>query len=251
MNELEWNWIYWVSGGKDSTAMILVALDEGLKMDHVLFFDNGVLRDEAYQVIEKLAPMIPCGITKIKPEKSYEYMLTEKPVKKKLGEIVKGYGWPRRGLGWCCTWEQRILRRYERTMLPLIECQGVVLDDSAPKPDKESCKWRRVKYPLFERGFNSKGALSYCKARGFKWSGYYDRGNAHLSCWLCPYNHISEMRNLWKNENEKWEKLRTLDLKTHGNYLKRKTVWDLQDKFEREETGDLKNEEDKFTVEKI
>lgn len=228
--------------------MILIAIKEGWKIDHILFFDNGILRDECYQAMEQLWPLTPTGITVVKPKHSYEYMLTEKPVKKERGDTFSGYGWPQRGLGWCCRWEQSTLRQFEKTIRPVIELQGVVTDDSAPDPERDSCKWRIIKYPMKDRNLSSKDSLSICKEKGFTFSGYYDRGNTHLSCWLCPYHHITEFRKLWQEDKPRWEELKRLDEMQHAVYRKSQSVsyWEL--KFEKEAVGDNESENFQFTL---
>ena len=249
-----WKHVYWYSGGKDSTSMILLALKEKWKVDKILFFDNGILHQEAYNAMSKLAPLTTkvCeGITVVKPKLTFEYMLTQREVVKRDGDIVKGYGWPKRGLGWCCRWEQNTLRAYERQFRSYIEFQAVIVGDSAELRKRDQCKWRKVNYPLVDRKLTAEDTLQICKDNGFDFNGYYDRGNRHLSCKFCPYNHMSEFQRLYQEDSESWQKLKRLDslvTTTHTPYRKGKSVQEWEDKFIKDAQGNSGIDERQFEV---
>ena len=42
------------SGGKDSTAMLLLMIEKGYKIDEIIFLDTGVEFPEMYEHIEKV-----------------------------------------------------------------------------------------------------------------------------------------------------------------------------------------------------
>ena len=66
-----------LSGGKDSTAMLLRMLEEGWPVDLILFCDTGLEFDGMYHHIEKLEKYIGRPITRLKSEYSFEYLLLE------------------------------------------------------------------------------------------------------------------------------------------------------------------------------
>ena len=47
-----------ISGGKDSTAMLLRMLEEGMPVDIIIFCDTGLEFDEMYKHIDKLEEYI-------------------------------------------------------------------------------------------------------------------------------------------------------------------------------------------------
>lgn len=55
-----------LSGGKDSTAMLLRMLEEGRPVDIILFCDTGIEFDAMYRHIEKLEKYIGIPITRLK-----------------------------------------------------------------------------------------------------------------------------------------------------------------------------------------
>ena len=69
------------SGGKDSTALLLRMLESGMPIDIILFNETGLDFPEMEAHIEKVEQYIKkytdIGITRIKPEKPFEYYFSE------------------------------------------------------------------------------------------------------------------------------------------------------------------------------
>ena len=70
-----------LSGGKDSTAMLLRMLEEKMSVDIILFCDTGLEFDAMYKHIDKLEKYINKPITKLKDltdvKKDFRQYLTE------------------------------------------------------------------------------------------------------------------------------------------------------------------------------
>jgi 3'-phosphoadenosine 5'-phosphosulfate sulfotransferase (PAPS reductase)/FAD synthetase len=66
-----------VSGGKDSTAMLLRMIDEGIKIDRILFADTGLELPETYFFINRLScyceSRIGVKITTLRASKGWDY----------------------------------------------------------------------------------------------------------------------------------------------------------------------------------
>lgn len=75
-----------LSGGKDSTAMLLRMLEEGMPVDIILFCDTGLEFPALYRHLEKLERDIGREITRIRPDRPFEYYFLEHEMKKKNGE---------------------------------------------------------------------------------------------------------------------------------------------------------------------
>ena len=80
------------SGGKDSTAMLLMMLEKGIQVDEIYFADTGVEFPEMYQYIDKIEKYIGQKIIRLQPKKSWDdhFYATYKRRKRK-GER---YGFP-------------------------------------------------------------------------------------------------------------------------------------------------------------
>ena len=66
-----------LSGGKDSTAMLLRMIEEGRPVDLILFCDTGLEFEGMYRHIDKLEAYIGQPITRLKSNYNFEYLLLE------------------------------------------------------------------------------------------------------------------------------------------------------------------------------
>ena len=72
---------------------------------------------------------------------------------------------------------------------------------------------KRVKddvYPLFEWGITEEQALQYCYKHGFDWGGLY-KERTRLSCWICPMQHVHDLKLLYRDFPELWAELKRLN----------------------------------------
>ena len=61
------------SGGKDSTAMLLMMLEKGMPVDEIIFCDTGKEFPEMYEHIRKVEEYTGRPITRLKAPKSFDY----------------------------------------------------------------------------------------------------------------------------------------------------------------------------------
>lgn len=148
-----------LSGGKDSTAMLLRMLEEGWPVDLILFCDTGLEFDGMYHHIEKLEKYIGRPITRLKSEYSFEYLLLEHMPRRKNPELFgrKGYSWAGPRNRWCTAMlKQRIIDRYLRNLAKkyeLVQYIGIAAD--------EPQRIRNFRYPLVEWGMTEADCLAY------------------------------------------------------------------------------------------
>lgn len=83
------------SGGKDSTAMLLMMLEKGMQVDEIIFCDTGKEFPGMYVHIGKVEQYIGRKITTLKAEKSFDYYFAEHIKTKGKGKMSQGYGWAR------------------------------------------------------------------------------------------------------------------------------------------------------------
>lgn len=76
------------SGGKDSTAMLLMALEKGMQVDEIIFCDTTKEFPQMYDHINKVEQYIGRKITRISPEHTYDYYMLEHIVKRKKKAIL-------------------------------------------------------------------------------------------------------------------------------------------------------------------
>lgn len=231
------------SGGKDSTAMLLMMLERGMQVDEIIMCDTGMEFPGMYQHIEEVRQYIkPYGkdITILKAEHSYEYYMFDKVLTRGMWKgQPAGYGWARTFNRWCT----RILKvdptnKYLKSIGVdnYISYIGIAYDE--PKRHYNKSVPETTKHPLFEWEITEKKALSYCKEHGFTWGGLYEDFK-RVSCWCCPLQGLNALRTLYHKYPELWQKLKWLDRRAGKRLPFRPdyTVAELEAKFQREDNG--------------
>lgn len=214
------------SGGKDSTAMLLMMIEKNISIDDIVFCDTGMEFPLMYKHIEKVEKYIKRPITILKNDKSFEYYLAEHIKIRGKNKGKKGYGWPDFKNRWCTAGLKRnLMLKYCRDN---IEYHGIAYDE------KERCKknktGRNIKYPLVEWKITEKQALEYCYNKGFDWGGLY-KDFIRVSCWCCPLSRIGELEILYNKYPKLWNKLKKLDKLSYRKFRNDYTVDELEKKF--------------------
>lgn len=78
-----------------------------------------------------------------------------------------------------------------------------------------------------------KDCLEYCYSKGFYWGGLYEKFH-RLSCWCCPLQTLKELKVLYNEFPELWNKLKEWDNKTYRKFRKDYSILELEEKFEKE-----------------
>ena len=230
-----------LSGGKDSTAMLLRMLEEGVKIDCILFCDTGLEFPAMYEHLDKLERNIGRPITRVKAEHSYEYLMFDVPVNRKedtafaakFGKIHDGYGWAGPRMRWCTTRlkdmpREKFLREL-RQKYTVKEYVGIAADEQY-RLERERNKNPNHVHPLVEWGMTEANCLKYCYARGYDWDGLYEHFK-RVSCWCCPLQSLEELRQLYRYYPELWKKLKEWDKRTWRNFRADYSVEELEARF--------------------
>lgn len=216
------------SGGKDSTAMLLLMIEKGWQIDEIIFCDTGMEFPAMYKHIERVKNYIGREIKVVKSEKSFEYYMFDH-VRVKGSRIgKKGYGWPDFRNRWCTSRLKiepfiNFLKRYDK----VTEYHGIALDEIHRT---ENNKGRNIRYPLIELQMTEKDALNYCYSKGFNWDGLYKKFH-RVSCWCCPLQSISELRQLYTYFPELWKKLKKMDERAWNQFRSDYSVSRLEKRF--------------------
>lgn len=233
------------SGGKDSTAMLLRMLEEGMAVDVILFCDTGLEFPQLYEHIRKVERDIGREITIVKADEDFEYLFAHKKiVRKKKTLLAERYGMERDGYSWAgpkmrwCTEKlknqprERYLRGL-REKYNVIEYVGIAADETYRLSRR--CNQRPgVRLPLVEWGMTEAECLNYCKNRGYDWGGLYEKFS-RVSCWCCPLQSLKELRVLYRDFPELWEQLKTWDAMTWRPFKTNCSVIQLEQRFDFEE----------------
>lgn len=229
------------SGGKDSTAMLLGMLERNMPIDCILFCDTGLEFPQMYEHIDKVERDIGRPITRLKPDRDFEYYMFEHEVHRgtastavaKYGAGIHGYGWAGPRMRWCTTKLKDKPR--ENFLAPLrkqycvIEYVGIAADETY-RLERERNKQADHSHPLVDWNMTEADCLAYCKKHGYDWGGLYEHFN-RVSCWCCPLQSLDDLRNLRKYHPDLWKQLGEWDKRTWRDYRAGWSVAQLETRF--------------------
>jgi len=187
------------SGGKDSTAMLLMMIEKGMQIDDIVFADTTVDFPEMHEHIERVENYINRKITRLKIDFRDRFHHVKRNGK-------HGFGWPDSMNRWCTAEKKQIIERHLRGK-NYTEYHGIAIDE---RERENRNTGRNIKYPLIEWGMTEREALEYCYDKGFNWGGLYEN-LTRVSCYLCPLSRLNELEYVYNNYPELWENMKTLD----------------------------------------
>lgn len=228
-----------LSGGKDSTAMLLMMLERGEDIHSVVFFDTGWEFPEMHEHINRLEQYTGMSFVRLKSKHSFDYWMFERPIVAKggdkKGQVHRiGNGWPSPMRRWCTREKVKAINKYRKANPGYNNCIGFALDE-AKRCDSPGCRGSR--FPLIEYEITEAEALQHCRDRGFDWGGLYDIFG-RVSCFCCPLSGIRDMRKLRKYRPELWRKILEMDSKTpshNDGFIGYETAHDLEQRFQNED----------------
>lgn len=225
------------SGGKDSTAMLLKMIEENMQIDEIIFCDTGLEFPAMYEHIRKVEKYIERPITILRSKYTFEYYMFEYEKTKGKNKGSKGYSWPDFKNRWCTRiLKEQVVRQYLRKNKEVTEYHGIAIDE-AHRADKNN-DGRMIKYPLIDWGMTEKDCLDYCNRKGFDWNGLYEKFN-RVSCYLCPLQRLGELKIIYNDYPELWQKMKELDdrsIKQFGRKFRSDySIQELEERFCQED----------------
>lgn len=238
-----------LSGGKDSTAMLLLMIERGMPIDSVLWADTGMEFPEMYEHIQKLDELLVkekgLHITRLQHPQGFEYLMFSVPTEKqsaierrlKNGVPITGNGWPGIRVRWCTGQLKTHLIRKEVNRLKKEKSAVHYVGIAADEPNRV----KEDRYPLVDWGITEAEALQICYKRGYNWNGLYEIYH-RCSCWCCPFQRIDSLRKLRLYHPELWDRLMKMDKRAIaqfgdsplGQFRKNWTVEQLDERFAKE-----------------
>lgn len=236
-----------LSGGKDSTAMVLHMIELGTQIDEVICCDTFKEFPAMYRHIEKVQRVIEnAGIkfTALRANETFDYLMFEHIPNRKNESLSGkvGYSWAGSLSRWCTSkLKIDVINRYLRKLdkqYNVIQYIGIAADEGY-RLERENNKNEKHIHPLVEWGWAEKDCIRYCYDRGYDWEGLYELFD-RVSCWCCPLQPLDDLRILRKHFPELWEELRDMDRRTWRQFRKDFSVEDLEIRFQLEEEWEQK-----------
>lgn len=217
------------SGGKDSTAMLLMMLERGIPVDRVLCVDTTKEFPQMYEHIKKVQAMIePLKIEVVKID--FDYFFADKEIMRGANKGKFGYGWARMPNRWCTGKKIQPMRKLIKK--GDTEYIGIAFDEKE-RVKRDYVKNQNCRFPLVEWQITERQALDYCYSKGLDWGGLYKKFH-RVSCWCCPLSRIGSLRTLYNDFPELWKELEEMDKKSWRNFKSNYTVTELREKFANE-----------------
>lgn len=230
------------SGGKDSTALLLMMLEKGMQIDDIVYFDCGDWEfPQMAEHIGQVEEYIGRQITRIKDGKGFDYWLLEH---KRKGKIDLGYGWARAMKGrWCTARKRQLINAH----LKQYKCEGMIsyVGFAADEINRMirpniSARWYETRFPLYDFDMTETDCLEYCYSKGFTWGGLYNYFK-RVSCWCCPLQSLKDLKQLYIHFPDLWARLRDMDKRAWNTFrADGKSVEDLEKRFYFEEDQQMK-----------
>lgn len=203
-----------LSGGQDSTAMLVRMLELNYPIKHIIFCNTKYEFPQMYEYINKLDNWLKekynKQITILEAEKGMRYWAFEYPiksVKKKENEwkIGRLRGLPVKGGMDYCTRELKVnlINNFLKNEVDVIQCDGITITETNRGTNKEKF------YPLIEWGWDEHIIQDYLKDNGLYnilYDFFYRTG-----CFLCPKQEIEAWYTLYYHFNDLFEEAKALE----------------------------------------
>lgn len=241
-------WVLSLSGGKDSTALGLEWLTRHradpatYPLDEVIYCNTGMEFPAMVEHINQLELMFwmdGIKFTRLKGEKSFEYLMLEYKPKRKNPEhdVFKGHSWPTHRIRWCTKdLKVNVIKAYLKSLnekYTVIQMIGLAADEEY-RLEREHNQNQFHRHPLADWGWTEADCLKYCYAHGFNWGGLYEIFKG-VSCWCCPLQPMDELRKLRNHFPDLWNRLIQMDRATWRQFRTDYSVDQLEIRFQFEE----------------
>lgn len=226
-----------ISGGKDSTAMLLEMVERGEKIHSAIFFDTGWEFPEMYDHIGKLEKYTGIKIWRLHSTLPFDYWLSARPVIARKGpqkgQVHRiGNGWPSPSRRWCTRQKVDAIKLYCRPIKDAVQCVGYAADEEDRAFSDNQVNHR---FPLQEFGITEIEALKICYRHGFDWGGLY-QNFGRVSCFCCPLQRIEELKKVFRNYPELWRRMLEMDkaIPINRGFKDYTTIQDYNHRFIKE-----------------
>lgn len=229
------------SGGKDSTAMLLMMIEREMPIDDIIFCNVmatpnlGGEFPEMYAYIQKIEDYIGRKISIVQAEISFEEQFYKEYQKgERAGQI---YGYPfTTGFSWCNDrLKLKPLHKYQKRLGEHLSYLGIAADETK----RLARMGKNTRAPLAEWGITEEMARTYLEERNLL-NPLYDKFR-RLGCWFCPKQCLESLRVLRREYPDYWRILLQWQEDSRRAFRPDKTVFELEKRFYEEDKKEGKN----------
>lgn len=212
--------------------MLLMMLERGMPVDDIVFCDTGKEFPQMYDHISKVERYIGREVTRLIPEKSFDYWLGEHIKTRGKNKGKRGYGWPDFRNRYCTDRLKRVPFLNYLKGKNIIEYHGIAIDERERANKNKNTGWD-IRYPLIDWSITEEQALQYCYDKGFDWGGLYKRFR-RVSCYCCPLQRIGELRTLYTYYPALWDAMVVMDKRSFRSFRADYTLEELENRFKED-----------------
>lgn len=222
-----------ISGGKDSLAALITHIERGGQCDGAIYcrimFDDETsaeVPEHEEWLHSKCFPLLEreYGIKTQIVQGKYTYTDCFYKQYEKGGKVGKIWGFPFLRGAWCNTrLKVRPIQAHIKTLGEFTEIVGIAADETN-RIERKTVAGKIL--PLVECGITEAQAFDVCRSRGLLSPGY-NGGRARLGCWFCHNQRVGELKRLYYDYPELWDKLAKLDRDSPVTFKPGKTLADF------------------------
>lgn len=222
------------SGGKDSSAMLIRMVEEGLPIDDIVFISVmatptlGAELPEMYEYIDRMERYIHRKITVVPSVLDFDTVFHQ--VYQSGSRAGSIYGFPFICGAWCNDrLKLRTIRQHFKSYGKHIRYIGLAVDEPKRIARLESF----CRTPLAEWGMTEQDCMEYLKKRDML-NPLYQKFR-RLGCWFCGKQSLDSLRVLRRDYPEYWAMLLAWDKESPRIFKPNYTVDDLEQRFSWED----------------
>ena len=237
--------IFNLSFGKDSMATIILAAEQGIRIDRVLHCDvrfNDAISGE-HPLMAEWIPTAEKRLEKlfgVTVDHAYSGVSFEEQfykVKQKGNHVGDIYGFPYAVGAWCNDrLKLKAIKKYEAQFRKeeTTTFVGIAYDEPVRWERMKAKETQNRKYRslLVEQGLTEQDALEICKNHDLLSPMYSVDGIYRGGCWFCPKQCLSDLYSLWKNYPELYGELLKMEPQSHNTFKRNHTLAELQARFQ-------------------
>lgn len=237
--------IFNLSFGKDSMATLILAAEQGIPIDRVMYCDVR-FSPELSGEHPLMAAWIPTAEKRLKKlfgvtvDHAYSgvgFYEQFYKVKQKGNRVGDRYGFPYTIGAWCNSkLKVGAINRYlSQLQEETTQFIGIAYDEPRrwERMKKKQTDKRKYRSLLYERKLSEQDAFEICRRYDLlspmytSWDGIYRGG-----CWFCPKQCLADLYSLWKNYPDLYGTLLQMEPDSHNTFKPNTTLKELAERFE-------------------
>lgn len=222
------------SGGKDSTAMLIRMIEEGMPIDDIVFIKVmatatiGAELPEMYEYIARVEEYIHRKITVVPSVLNFDDVFHQVYMSGQRTGII--YGYPLTVGAWCNDrLKLRTIRSHYKSYGKHIRYLGIAADE----PERLERLDSFCRAPLADWGMTEKDCISFLQKRNMM-NPLYEKFR-RLGCWFCVKQNLDSLRVLRRDYPQYWAMMLQWDLESPRTFKPDCTVHELEERFAAED----------------